>query len=402
MIKFKSLKLQLFCAFGGLSLIICIFFIRLSFLFADIIQENSAEAILFTEGLYVASNYRPNSPIPAPRFDYISLHSDLSQLPLKIQLQYDQNQKISRITEQSFDGLLLSQPLPDNTRVFLLLNRTPLEAGSHMSTVMPLFLFSVSIGVIVLTLLSSWYLATLISRPVQSLTNSVIEHRTTQTCEIQGKEREDEIGHLADAFSETFAQLQSALKREQDFTRDVSHELRTPITLIKNTLELSKETPLDKEGLLILEQASNELKQTVEVLLALAREKNLEFETLTILPIVEKTVLAIYRIYPHIGFQVNIAIPANMKVSGNHYLISLLCQNLVNNGFYHGYQGGMKISAEGNKLTFENELTEADDRPYYQGLGHGQYLVKRIATVMGWDLSIDQLDGTYRVTVITR
>ncbi|WP_460314120.1 sensor histidine kinase [Aliiglaciecola aliphaticivorans] len=265
---------------------------------------------------------------------------------------------------------------------------------------MPLFLFSISIGVSVLTLLSSWYLATLISRPVQSLTNSVIAHRSTQDCEIQGKEREDEIGHLAVAFSETFEQLQRALKREQDFTRDVSHELRTPITLIKNTLELSKTSPLDKEGFLILEQASNELKQTVEVLLALAREKNLEFNSLAILPIVEKTVLAIYRIYPHIGFQVNIAIPPSMKVTGNHYLISLLCQNLVNNGFYHGYKGGMKISAEGNKLIFENELSEIDERPYYQGLGHGQYLVNRIANVMGWDLSIEQFDDSYRVTVI--
>ncbi|GAB2674460.1 hypothetical protein GCM10027170_00010 [Aliiglaciecola aliphaticivorans] len=57
MIKFKSLKLQLFCAFGGLSLIICLFFIRLSFLFADIIQQNSAETILRNEGLHHALSH---------------------------------------------------------------------------------------------------------------------------------------------------------------------------------------------------------------------------------------------------------------------------------------------------------------------------------------------------------
>ncbi|MDO6695423.1 HAMP domain-containing sensor histidine kinase [Aliiglaciecola sp. 3_MG-2023] len=400
MIKFKSLKLQLFCAFGGLSLIICLFFIRLSFLFADIIQQNSAETILRNEGLHIASIYQQYKTIPDTSVNYISIYSDLSQLPPEIQQQFDQNQGVNKIHYQSNYSFLLSQPLANNAQVFLLLNRTQLESASHMSSVMPLFLFSISIGVSVLTLLSSWYLATLISRPVQSLTNSVIAHRSSQDCEIQGKEREDEIGHLAVAFSETFEQLQRALKREQDFTRDVSHELRTPITLIKNTLELSKTSPLDKEGFLILEQASNELKQTVEVLLALAREKNLEFNSLAILPIVEKTVLAIYRIYPHIGFQVNIAIPPSMKVTGNHYLISLLCQNLVNNGFYHGYKGGMKISAEGNKLIFENELSEIDERPYYQGLGHGQYLVNRIANVMGWDLSIEQFDDSYRVTVI--
>ncbi len=61
----------------------------------------------------------------------------------------------------------------------------------------------------------------------------------------------------------------------------------------------------------------------------------------------------------------------------------------------------MRISAKQNRLVFENELNSSDERPYYQGLGHGQYLVKRIANVMGWELLIEQHNNLYRVIVFT-
>ncbi len=401
MIRSKSLKNQLFFAFGGLTLIVCLFFIRLSFLIIDVVEDNNAQALLADEAKFLSLSFEKTNQIPNPRVDFISYHENLNLLPAEFKDQFNPNQATSSI---SVDGknMLLSLQRINGTEVYLLLDRTPLSSVPYMTSVMPVFLVSISIGVFVLAVLSSWYLATMISRPIQKLTKSVVGQNSKDPDQIPGKEREDEIGHLAIAFSDTFSELQNTLVREQNFTRDVSHELRTPITLIKNTLELSKQSKIDSEGFSILEQASNELKQTVEVLLALARKENLSFEPQPILPIIEKVVLSIYRIYPQIGFQVNIKVPASMKVTGNHYLITLLCQNLVNNGFYHGYQGGMRIFAQQNRLVFENELSHSDDRPYYQGLGHGQYLVKRIASVMGWELSIEQHDNVYRVTVITQ
>ena len=57
----------------------------------------------------------------------------------------------------------------------------------------------------------------------------------------------------------------------------------------------------------------------------------------------------------------------------------------------------MRIYVQSAHLVFENPLTELPSRPYYQGLGHGQYLVQRIASVMHWQVSIEQSATHYRV-----
>lgn len=92
--------------------------------------------------------------------------------------------------------------------------------------------------------------------------------------------------------------------------------------------------------------------------------------------------------------------PPQLRVYGNQHLISLLCQNLISNGFYHGDASGLRVhQSDGGAIVFENSLGESSERPYYQGLGHGQYLVKRIAKVMNWSVSIEQTSDIYRVKI---
>ena len=123
------------------------------------------------------------------------------------------------------------------------------------------------------------------------------------------------------------------------------------------------------------------------------------FERLPILPIVEKSILAIYNSFPQLVFDVNIDIEDKFEVVGNPYLINLLCQNIVNNGFYHGAGGKMTILSLGDSIVFENSITHDEERPTYQGLGHGQYLVTRIAEEMNWHIEVEQKSALYRVSI---
>ena len=89
-------------------------------------------------------------------------------------------------------------------------------------------------------------------------------------------------------------------------------------------------------------------------------------------------------------------------VTGNAHLINLLCQNLMNNGFYHGTSSTMTIYRSQNIVIFENALSGTQAKPHYQGLGHGQYLVKRIVNMMQWEINTEQIDGAFQVKVATR
>ncbi len=408
MIKLKSLNDRLLLAFSGLSIIICLFFIRLSTLLIDTAENNVYRSLLANEVSILKSQFPIDHSKITSSPNYITIYTSESEIPTSIlenmqssssgEFYNSAENETSHSNHYLYDSFNDDQGMP----IYVTLDISKLNANQHLSGFKSLFLFSISASVVILCLLSSWYLAKWLSSPIRQLTKDIANRHSSPTQTIYGIGREDEIGQLASALDASYAQIQALLEREQNFTRDASHELRTPITLIKNTLAMHPNNELGQEATKVVSQASNELEQTVEVLLALARQENLHFEELVLLPIIEKTVLNIYNIHPDANFNVNIKVDRKLRVIGNAYLISLLCQNLVNNGFYHSNSAGMKISSNCGTLVFENTIQGNEKRPYYQGLGHGQYLVNRIADEMNWQIDISQQADIYRVKVNTQ
>ncbi|MEP1447007.1 MAG: histidine kinase dimerization/phospho-acceptor domain-containing protein [Paraglaciecola sp.] len=400
MLKFKSLNGRLLFAFSTLSIIVCLFFIRFTALIIETAELNAYESLLVAQSQSLKNRESvANLILTSPDSAYFNLYDKDSVIPNWIKAKIRDKEAGQFIDDQGDHYLFQNAINASGDELVLLLNISSIQANKHLSDFKSLFLFSISASVSVLCLLSSWYLAKWLSTPIRKLTQD-IELRTQGSQEsLFGLNRKDEIGTLANALEQSYGKIQALLKREQNFTRDVSHELRTPITLIKNTIALSPSNTLDLEATKVVSQASKELEQTVEVLLALARQENLQFVVQPVLPIIEKTVLNIYNIYPDLDFDVKINVDPKLLVTGNQYLISLLCQNLVNNGFYHSNSGEMRVSSNSQSLIFENKIAGSNHRPYYQGLGHGQYLVNRIVEEMGWQLSINQTEDSYVVIV---
>ena len=376
MTKLKSLNSRLFITFSVLSIIVCLFFIQLSMLFVEQTKENTFHQVLVAEGIRLEQSFDISGEIAEVKHAYIQIYRNESELRTIIPEAQNSLFSYSGAIMHVEPYLVLKHQLSPSVPVWLAINTEALAGITTVGDYMMLFLYSIAAGVVLLTFLSSWYLASLLSAPVRNLTQGVIDKSQNTNLQLYGSDRGDEIGTLSRAFEKAFDDISKVLQREQNFTRDVSHELRTPITLIKNTLSLNENKPIGKPQADILQQASHELEQTIEVLLALARQENLAFERCTLLPIVERSILSIYNSYPLLVFDVSIKIDPKLEVIGNPYLISLLCQNLVNNGFYHGAGGRMTISSQGNTIIFENSITHDEDRPSYQGLGHGQYVRK--------------------------
>ncbi len=395
--KFKGIQAQLFIAFGTLVLIIGLFYTRLSMLFMEVTQDIVASHLLSMEITQLENSWADNSQLSvlSPSSAAYTIINHDSELPGKLTPStYGDN--VATVAGQE---AVYFQPftLPDIPARGVMVQANELLPLANFASIYQVFLFSVSAAALILAILSTWFLASRLAKPIQRLSVSIKRQSPDSPCQISGERRQDEIGELANSFKNTYSELQEAWQRERDFTRDVSHELRTPITLLKNTLAINDNLISDPAERQLIEQATNTLQQTVEVLLALARKENLQFSEVKLLPVLEKQLLALYQIYPDQAFNADIELPDNFTLPGNTYLITLLCQNLINNGFYHGGGGGMRIYVQSAHLVFENPLTESPSRPYYQGLGHGQYLVQRIASVMHWQVSIEQSATHYRV-----
>ena len=85
----------------------------------------------------------------------------------------------------------------------------------------------------------------------------------------------DEVGRLAATFDRMLDRLDSAFRRQRQFTADASHELRTPLTMLASQIDLALErtrTPDEYERLLrSLREDTGRMAQLVSELLTLAR-----------------------------------------------------------------------------------------------------------------------------------
>lgn len=430
MIKLHKLQTRLFVAFAGLSMLVCLLFIRLSTLFISTAEFNAYQAMLKHAQVNISEQQLANIPTILEA-SFIEFYQQEKDIPTAYQ-------------EQMAGQLWGDFTVLDNEYVFrlfnhqgqqvaLFINTTELSANQQLTQYKDLLLYSISISVVLLSLFSSWYLAKWLSKPVELLTldvkrnsrftlqtqlktqqqaNPQISHQTShgrentninKECKQQfsGLSRQDEIGELAQALTTSYTQIQTLLQREHNFTRDVSHELRTPITLIKNAMALRSNEQLTTQTTEVITDAVRELEQTVEILLALARQENLTFSQQKLLPIIEKTILNILYSHPTSQFDVALTVPHTLEAKGNPHLIALLFQNLVNNSFYHSGEQSLTITSQDRQLAFENPMRSQENQMNYQhkGLGHGIYLCQRIATEMGWSLTSASSASHYRVII---
>jgi two-component system, OmpR family, sensor kinase len=86
---------------------------------------------------------------------------------------------------------------------------------------------------------------------------------------------DDEIGRLAGVLNSTFARLEAAFLRQQQFTSDAAHELRTPLSILISEAQtiLSRHRTADEyretvEGSL---ETAQQMRKVTETLLELAR-----------------------------------------------------------------------------------------------------------------------------------
>jgi signal transduction histidine kinase len=92
---------------------------------------------------------------------------------------------------------------------------------------------------------------------------------------VEVTRRDDELGRLSGVLNTTFAQLEAAFERQQQFTSDAAHELRTPLSILiaESQTTLSRERTAEEyretvEGNL---DTAQQMRSVTDALLELAR-----------------------------------------------------------------------------------------------------------------------------------
>jgi len=259
----------------------------------------------------------------------------------------------------------------------------------------------------------AWALARRTSAPLALLASGVAASRPEALPHSLARGlQHDEVGELARHLDALHARVRAFIAREQAFTADAGHELRTPLAALGLACErLRPGCPAASVPVLDAMQASLwQLQQTVELLLALAREESRSavHPELALLPQVEQLLLAHAPWLDQQGVNIEIDVPPRLTRRWPAALTQMLLGNLLVNAMAHRQSQDIRIEADDRRVSVSNaglpppaQLLDDDAAgsrvgvkgPHSTGLGMGLSILRRVAERHGLTLAFSHQDG---------
>jgi len=250
--------------------------------------------------------------------------------------------------------------------------------------------------------------------PVIELSSWVknIDLADTELKDIARDYSNDEVGLLANAFSQYAQKLQVFLEREKLFTGDVSHELRTPLMVISSSCELllAEESHDDKRHEIItrIHRSSKIMRSLVDTFLTLSRENknpSANFSAFKAKQIVQEEIDDLKNISGANKLKPSLIADCDLIVEGVPQMFRVVIRNLLRNALHHTQQGSILVkiypdsihvedSGSGIPEEFKNSIFKRHYRVASlenksQGEGIGLSIVKRICDFHGWQIGVE-------------
>ncbi|OBV38444.1 sensor histidine kinase [Janthinobacterium psychrotolerans] len=395
-----TIRRGLFAALAGFAVLLCLCYTGLAVVISYVTEDMLVQRLLERE----AAAIRTRLPAAASGSDLITVYRQYSDLPAPVRQQFSPSAPRAEVftgTGQHYHVLALDlQQAGRPERWYLLADVAPILVVSRLVREVGGVLIGVALALVGLALLLAWLLARRLVLPLQTLAQEAQALLPGHPPQFSARGRPDEIGFLARRLESTFTELQTALRREQAFARDVSHELRTPLTLMRNTLMLAAEHPLQALEQAQLQQGVDELGNTVELLFALARAEQIPFETVELRGCIEQCLLRLLEEHGWDASLLALDLPQRLPVRGHGQLVNLLLNNCLGNALFHGGPAcQLTISFEHGCLSIHNTVP-VGQAVRVQGFSHGQLLLARLAQVMQWEIRFHPGTADYRVDIV--
>ena len=265
------------------------------------------------------------------------------------------------------------------------------------------FLIGLSLFIALVMALLGWWLANRAMRPLSRLAKDVADGGSETVPVVRAEDYPaNEIGVLAGGLAQAFQRIRGFVDRERSFTRDASHELRTPLAVIRGAAEVIAQrgdlpAPIP-EALRRIETATIDMTQTLDLLLALAREGDaLPVESIGLRPAVEKAIAAAAVRFPASRLAVSNDVAEDATIIVEPTSLQLVLNNLIGNAFQHAAAANLHIGFSGNRLTIGDDgpglgMVADPFAPFAKGeasigSGLGLDITRRLCAATGIDLT---------------
>lgn len=400
----KSIKHQTLILLVGLTLSVTMLFFSLAVITAFVVEDSVISNFIDQQALQIENHHAKHGELPPLSDSSSKIFITLNALPQWAQQNINPKKTRGEIfTEDASHYHYQELNLGADEPAYLLVEVSTLLVVTNQPRIYIVFLAAFFIATIVAFFLAIRFAQNIV-RPILVLTNAVKQNEKINS---PLPKLQHELGYLSDTMQASFDKLHEILEREKSFATNVSHELRTPLTVLKNSCLLISERGFTTEDLSQITSASEQMENTVNVLLSLARTESLPVDTCNVITAIEQAILRCHTTALK-NFEINIEVPHNLNVKANSNIFSLLLTNIFRNAAEHASEPKITIEYKDDKLIFENKAEDIPDfditqagikRDKSEGLGQGLYLVARITERLGWTLSVESLTQHFRIII---
>lgn len=345
-----QIRTRILVYFIAISVFISVLFSALSLLFSYYVEDSLFTKLLNTESTHIQQQLTQGE-LPTPKLTFVRYYSSFEQLPRSIQtLLEDEPERIEFPGEGSKHYHL--KPLAQGYLVAEVSEYLIVRSIKGNMAKMQLFLLLL---ISLVVALMSWSLAKRIGKPIGKLVDILSKVKNNDIPQgFSNDFANDEIGFFAIQLDNAFERTSNFIEREQHFTRDVSHELRTPVAINQGALTLLQQTELTSEQQQLVTRMSNaqeQMEQCIHGLLMLAREENVEQDSIMLLPLIEESVVSHHEKIENKDIELLIDVPNSACECGNKLYLSVIISNLIANAFEHTHQGTISVKYQEHKLS---------------------------------------------------
>ncbi|MBQ4837982.1 sensor histidine kinase [Pseudoalteromonas luteoviolacea] len=401
--KARQLRTRIIAYFVGISLFISLLFGFVCFLFAYTIEDHLFNVLLKDEAAYVSKQLNLGNT-PQPRLDFIQYLEHKQQLPIFIKealIEEPRAVEFASIDDKHYHLMWLDKG------ILLAEVSEQLVVRKIKMGMFNFLLVALAIVLIVAILLAfmSLAMAKKLLKPLDRLVDIVAQAPVEKLPQnFSNQFVNDEIGGFARTLEQALDRIRQFIDREQAFTRDASHELRTPIAVTQGALTLLQQEALNDKQQALVERAVSaqaQMAQSVEILLALAREETINQTEVKLLPLVENCILQQAHKIESKDISVEINVPSGATIALGESALNLILSNLIGNAFSHVDKGTVTVNFANNILsivdTGQGIPSDIQGRIFESGikgesssgLGMGLSIVFRLCQRLDIHLSLD-------------
>jgi signal transduction histidine kinase len=355
--KPHSLRRRMVAAFALFALATALCFSAFSVMFMYVVEDSFFDNILTEEAGHQHRAWRASGKTAAPLRPFVSLHRSADTFPADLARERGAGVRGAEFAgEQGRHYHLRHIEFGGGASAYLVAEVSgELVVRPRMPFIMT-FLGLSTLAILAITLGIGYWLARRATAPLNRLAELMSGALPGQLPQrFAHLFPDNEIGLLARQLDDAMARVAGFIEREQHFTRDASHELRTPLSVIDGAAQLLAQQAMPAQGaaqVQRLRSACAHMTQTVETLLALAREE-LNASTaapVALLPLVERAVVQFAHLLD--GKAVTVAVDVAPAATAHTHpaVLAILLGNLISNAFAHTRQGEVRIHMDGRSL----------------------------------------------------